>query len=397
MQSNLFERLLYEEESTTLEFKREQYRFANSTEIDKSELLKDILGFANAWRRSEAYILIGVEDSRGGRGNVVGVPVTGHLDDHSLQQFVNSLTNQPVRFHYEAFGFEGKQVGIITIEEHTRPIYLKRDYGKLVKEKVYVRRGSATDPTTPASPDEIAQMRLGSSHSAADIQVEFADIERDDTLGVSIAWNTEFCKMPATDTIPDLSPPQRSGSFNFPDLSVLSASQPNQDFFRNLAEFELKRRFFRKVRLVAHNGGHVAAKRVRVELTAATDAGVSVIDESALPDPPKKRVGYLSDSLMMSVRPVFRREGGELTINENSERFRIDIDFRDLQPGRRVWSDTFCIGKTTSGDLVLHGVIFADNLPQPKDFVLTASVTVTQTSMTVDELCSLGRRRGRNE
>lgn len=99
---------------------------------------------------------------------MVGIPATAQLDDHSLQQFVNNLTNQPVRFHYEAFGFEGKQVGIISIDEQTRPVYLKRDYGKLAKEKVYVRRGSSTDPTKPASPEEIAQMRVGAGQPVAD-------------------------------------------------------------------------------------------------------------------------------------------------------------------------------------------------------------------------------------
>lgn len=159
MNDQQFEQLLYEEESTTLDFKKEQYRFAKATEEEKSELLKDILGFANAWRRSEAYILIGVEDVRGGRGNVLGIAATDHLDDHSLQQFVNGPTNRPVRFHYEAFGLEGKQVGIIRIDkQQARPIFLKRDYGKLKQEAVYVRRGSSTDPTKPARPDEIAMM-----------------------------------------------------------------------------------------------------------------------------------------------------------------------------------------------------------------------------------------------
>jgi hypothetical protein len=168
MNNELFESLLYEEESTTLDFKKEQYRFVKATDNEKSELLKDILGFANAWRRSEAYILIGVEDVRGGRSDIVGIPATDHLDDHSLQQFVNNLTNQPVRFHYEAFGFEGKQVGIIRVDgEQTRPIYLKKNYGKLLKGEVYIRRGSSTDPTKPASPEEIAQMRVGADQTAA--------------------------------------------------------------------------------------------------------------------------------------------------------------------------------------------------------------------------------------
>jgi len=77
--NELFERLLYEDESTTLDFKKEQYLFVNATENEKSELLKDILGFANAWRRVEAYILIGVEEVRGGRSNVIGIPATDHF------------------------------------------------------------------------------------------------------------------------------------------------------------------------------------------------------------------------------------------------------------------------------------------------------------------------------
>lgn len=121
MNDALFRRLLYEEESPTLDFKKNQYRFARATDDEKSALLKDILGFANAWRRSEAYILIGVEDVRGGQGNVVGIPPAEHLDDHALQQFVNNLTNRPLRFGYEAFGFEGKQLGVIRIEEQARP------------------------------------------------------------------------------------------------------------------------------------------------------------------------------------------------------------------------------------------------------------------------------------
>ena len=76
MTNELFERLLFEEEGTTIDFKKEQYRFVKATDEEKSELLKDILGFANAWRRSATYILIGVEDVRGGKSNVVGIPAS---------------------------------------------------------------------------------------------------------------------------------------------------------------------------------------------------------------------------------------------------------------------------------------------------------------------------------
>ena len=69
----LLEQLLHEEEGSALDFKRDQYPFEGADRNAKGELIKDILAFANAWRRSTAYILIGVDDVKGGRSEIVGV------------------------------------------------------------------------------------------------------------------------------------------------------------------------------------------------------------------------------------------------------------------------------------------------------------------------------------
>jgi len=61
------ESLLHEDESSALDCKRDQYPFAGASNDDKSELLKDILAFANSWRRTTGYILIGVDEVKGGR------------------------------------------------------------------------------------------------------------------------------------------------------------------------------------------------------------------------------------------------------------------------------------------------------------------------------------------
>jgi hypothetical protein len=79
IETNLIESLLFEEEGVELDLKQEQYRFAKASDDEKSELLKDVLAFANAWRRSDAFILIGVQDVKGGRSTVVGI--TDLLDD----------------------------------------------------------------------------------------------------------------------------------------------------------------------------------------------------------------------------------------------------------------------------------------------------------------------------
>ena len=392
MNNELFEQLLYEEESPSLDFKRDQYHFANASENEKSELLKDILGFANAWRRSDAYILIGVDDVRGGRGGAEGIPVDGHLDDHSLQQFVNNLTNQPVRFHYEAFGFEEKQFGVIIIGEQIRPVYLKRDYGKLQKEKVYVRRGSSTDPTKPATLEEIAQMRVGSSgQHAAELSIEFAENRRDEALGVQIYWDAEFCSMPDDKEIPDLLPPRSQQPFGLDILAITDPRyQTNRNFFRDLATFEFARRFYRPIRLVLTNVGKDAANNVRVEITVSTNQGVMVTYASKLPDRPQQSSNRYDIPALRNFNAINSvKNPGDVTISRNSDRFCITIDCGHLQPGRRVWSEVFFVGKRSSGDVTLSGLVFADNLPQPKTFTLVASVAVTETALTVDELCSL--------
>lgn len=75
----MIDQLLFEEEGNTFDFKSEQYRFSGATDEEKVELLKDIIAFANAWRRTDAYILIGVKEVKGGRSEVVGI--SEHLDD----------------------------------------------------------------------------------------------------------------------------------------------------------------------------------------------------------------------------------------------------------------------------------------------------------------------------
>jgi len=368
-----------------------QYPFVKATEEEKAELLKDILGFANAWRRSEAYVLIGVEDIRGERAGVIGIQAKDQLTDHSLQQFVNSLTNQPIHFCYEAFIFEGKQIGVIRIDEQTRPIYLKRDYGMLKKETVYVRRGSGTNPNKPASIEEIAQMRVGMGQSTAELLVEFADPKKDITLGPEILLDAEYCKMPPGEEIPALVAPKKQTAFGFDLPEILDPTKRyNIDFFRELADFEFAQRWCRPTRLVIINVGRVAASRVRLEITVPKNNDVDVFEGSDIPERPKKHDDYFSRNIAANIKGVMHHnDPGSVNITTNDEQYRIDIDFGDLQPGRKIWSEQFFLGIKESGNYSLNGYIYADNLQKPKHILLSIAAKITTTTLTIDELLSL--------
>lgn len=189
----MYDYLLYESESVTLDFKSEQYRFNHeSNNHIKAELLKDILAFSNAWRRSTAFILIGVKENKGGKAEVTGI--SSSLDDAQLQQFVNGKTQRPVDFTYKEVLMGEKIVGVIEILNQRRPIFLKKDYGGLYKNIVYIRRGSSTDI---ADPDEISEMgkeRLEPAKDEAIIQIKEKKLPKNILNYINLGKSLDFVK-----------------------------------------------------------------------------------------------------------------------------------------------------------------------------------------------------------
>lgn len=149
---NMICNLLKSPEGPTLDFKRDQYPCAGGNRNAKSNLLKDILAFANT--EGTSYILIGVAESNGLANEVVGV--SEHLRDADLHQLVRSNINKLVEFTYSPCEVLGKEIGILMIPiQKGRPYFTTRDYGKVKSGMVYVRHGSSNDV---ASPEEIIAM-----------------------------------------------------------------------------------------------------------------------------------------------------------------------------------------------------------------------------------------------
>src|SRR4051794_4576275 len=113
MTPELLRQLLSEGESSRLDYKVGQYPFVGATDGEKSELLKDVVAMANAWREADAFIVIGVKEVPGKPAELVGI--SQHLDDAQLQQFVNSKVNRPIQFAYGEHSIEGHSIGVIRI------------------------------------------------------------------------------------------------------------------------------------------------------------------------------------------------------------------------------------------------------------------------------------------
>ena len=162
MNEQLLNSLRYKSEGTDIDFKSKQYGFAGANDFEKSEILKDILAMANAWREGPAYILLGFLEKRPHPAEVVGID--RNIDDSTLQEFVNSKVKPKLTFYYEEHLYGDKTVGVITIPKQKRPFFISKAYGKLAKNIVYVRRGSSTDE---AEPTEIGDMVLADSGRGA--------------------------------------------------------------------------------------------------------------------------------------------------------------------------------------------------------------------------------------
>lgn len=381
---DLIESLLWEEESTTLDFKSAQYPFSAASDDAKSELLKDILAFANAFRRQDAYILIGVREVRGGRSEVVGV--NEQLQDNHLQQFVSSKTQRPVTFAYRATQHDGRSIGVIHVPLQQRPLYLNRDYGLLKKNVVYLRRGSATGE---ASPDEVARMGAEQyqPHSLVGAQLEAFLVDRTTMMRLADDALTLECLItPAEDEIPDYKDDNR-----YEYVSGITG-HAHRGYYRELATYTKLLHGTRALSFAVRNMGSVTALDVRLVFDLPDpESHFLLLPEEDFPSAPKARTDafYSAASMMRGVSPP-----ATVNAKKHGTNWNVELCFGKIQPQEVVVvSHDLFIGALESGPLVLSGKLYADNLPEPAEVSFEMTVTVTQREVSLQDLLNMKQER----
>jgi len=382
--ADLIEALLYEEEGVELDVKKGQYAFKNASEDEKSELLKDILAFANAWRRSDAFILIGVEEVKGGRNTIVGISEL--LDDAPLQQFVNYKTNRPIEFSYRNLQFEEKTIGVIHVAVQQRPVYLNRDYGKLKKETVYLRRGSST---AIAGIDEISKMGAGLKTSAAapELKIHFADPDDCVCLPDLLEVESLVLTVPPKKDIPDL---VESGR----EMFGVQMYSTNRDYYRELVDYTRVANLVTPIYLAIENSGSGIATDVRVQIRLSDVAGSAfAIDTYDYPEVPEARSSYLF-STARSYPIEFPSD--EVTVQSVRDAWLIEARADKVQAKATYWfHDPLYIGNTVSGELQLELTTFSDQLSDPVEQILTIGVSTTEKIVDLDGIKALEAKRFR--
>lgn len=277
--AQFLETLLHMSEGATLDFKKAQYPLDGATEEQKSEFVKDVLAFANAWKTSDAYIVIGVSENPGHRASVNGV--ASHPNDASLQQIVNSKTNVPVEFAYVPTTVDGNNIGVVIIaRSQQRPIFLTKKFGRLEPNLVYVRRGSSTDV---ASPVEIAKM--GVAEASLDLRptvsVQLGEAVFRTICGDSATILSQVLTEPPA---PDLPLSRLDNAFARLDSRefLRRYSGPSREA---LDEYEKRVALLTPLAFVVHNPGRVLIEDLRIIADVTKESELIITDE--IPEKPQ--------------------------------------------------------------------------------------------------------------
>lgn len=359
------EELLYEQESAILDFKQEQYPFiGEKNEHKKSELLKDILAFANAWRRDDAYILIGVEEVKGQKSVVLGID--SNLDDATLQQFINSKTQKPLSFEYKNIRINNKNVGVIKIGENERPIYVKKDYGKVKKNIVYIRRGSSTDE---ASPDEIVDMGKSLILEKCEpiLELSFSNNGEKLALENKIKINTTFLEIPKINEIPDYEKKNNSNSnFNLHNSFELE----NKDYYRELCEYHYIKTCIYPLSFCLKNISPNIANDIRIEILVVADRNImDILYEKDIPKRPERFPNHL-DRFHKHINSSKINLGIKKEVVGNM--WHINIYFNKVQAKDTSFTrDNLYFIFKKEAEINFKYKIFADELSSPIEGVLT--------------------------
>lgn len=372
MDDELIEKLLYMGEGASLDYKQQQYIVNGKDLKAKSELLKDILAFANAWRSEDAHILIGVSNS----GEIIGLD--HDPDDSRLQQFINSKTNHPIDFSYRSLIYKGVKLGLFTIPQQLRPVFSKSDYGIVNAHTVYVRRGSST---ATADPTEIARMGVAQLNPLSylvrtpklDIKLVSTNDENTNVLSF------EYVRLKLLDYPDYKSRPERPSAYSMSSLHF-----DNEDYYRDLASHFKKNLGLFKFQLCVANTGNSYADDVRIyaELTGWKDGNVLF----ELAPPPQKSLlhGRNHFERIAAINP-------SVEILSKKDKTIVLFHVGKIHSGESVLTSTVLLDSPPAELECVSIKILSDQLQEPQDFIIPANIKFKEVDLTFELLKSAAK------
>lgn len=375
----LFEKLLKEGSSDMLFFRPRGYQFHGASNVEKSELLRDILGFANAWRRADAYIITGVQEVKNGENEIMGI--LDHLDFEELQKFVNSKTQNPIQFSYNALTVNRKKVGMIHIPLQPRPFFLENDFVNLKKYVVYVHRGQFI---VEAGTDEVTKMKISDSQKRfhkPSFELEFAHSDKKSLIGSHINLKTFLIEAPQEDMIPDFKEEMIINPLS--DLFyALFPPEINKNYYRELVDHYQQMGSVSLIDFCIKNNSDINSDNVRLAFKIKDNEGIIFLKErfELLPKPRKY---FWSDSKNLAYSDIIPG----LQVSKKTSEWNVQLFLGKVRPRKKLFSSSgLYIGAKKNITLYLDVNLFADNLSEPIIFPLVIDIKTQAKKLPLDML-----------
>ncbi len=194
MNQDLVRIIKYDCESSTLDYKMEEYPLGQQEK--RNEFLKDISAFANHPSDDDKYIIIGVKEKDGKPDNFFNIE---HLtDEANYQKFVAENLEPIINFEYKSFIYEGNYLAYFRIYNNkSRPYLFKKDVKKQHKDSPefkigdgFIRVGTSTRKLARADFENIYKTRYTAKDRKGDLIIEpyFATSDDDELSKCNIKY-----------------------------------------------------------------------------------------------------------------------------------------------------------------------------------------------------------------
>ena len=375
----LIDRLLYEKSSDVLIFRPHEYRFEGALILEKSQILKDIISAANAWRRTDTYILIGVEENPEGKNRVLGI--MNHLDENQVIDFVSSKVQKSILFSYHGLTVDRKKIGLIHIPLQERPFFLKEDYANLKKYVIYVLR---RDMVQEAGTEEVAKIKESGqkiARPAPSLKVEFAHSGKREPLGDHLRLKTYQIDIPEPGSLPDYTFPGHNQDWAF--FYCFPFQKINRDYYRELGEHYRSIGYVGLINFCVSNAGEENLRDVRVEIRVEDpEKDYICMEEFELPTNPEKNLGWSRS------KPLLVNMDANLLVNWEDPFWAIHLFFKEIPAHKTVFSSGgVYLGGKSSMSLDMVAMLEAPQLSLTLPFSLLIDIQVQKRVLDRNIIC----------
>jgi len=224
------------------------------------------------------------------------------------------------------------------------------------------------------------------------LDLQFADSESEKELGTTITLEGVLYSPLPKNQIPKFQKEIRS-VIGTTEFVMIPGIQANTDYYVEKADYLVHSRLTRPVAFIVSNVGEQLLRNVRLNLTVPRyeGGGLVMLNKRDMPELPNRYSNPYNVSPGLALRNVLRASNnpGAVEVRAFDDRFKVEVDFGDVQAKASVFTDIFYVGAIRSRQVELVGGIYSDDFSEPQEVALFIDFETTERTMTLNDLRQL--------